>query len=750
MSQARLGNVGDQFRRLLIHRRSKQFGVALAVFAGVTLVVGLYWPQYFFKSQAGLFGGDASSVSLWTLANGMRKWSTLKLNRFFDGNIYYPLAGTVTLGDHFLLPSLALWPLKALAGSLQSAYNGAIFMLFGVNAAAFAWSLRLLGAPWVTAAFGALIFSINGYRWINIPNFESHLTFFFPALMLFFEKARGDLNLRNVGFLAGSILLLALSSRNLFLISLPALLAFVALLMGKVFRDRRLLTRIWPWAVGLALILLLWSRPYYLSGNWFEWAASNFDLSGHSNRWISVFDGRRSLKLASLYTSKQISTGGMLFLGLVEWAALLSCLVLVGIRFWKRQLSLKTSEGQFLGGLLVFLGVYFLASMGPSGDGEVLDFNMFRLLAYLPGVATIREPAQLSIVIHLLIATLVALSWGYVWTNVATMHQKKLKFGLVGVALLYLGEMIPSPLPSEVKGSFEKRSEGLIRFLHKQKLGAVVAILPNIMGHSDQYLLPSLVGNPVLGGIGDHANRDPAIYREVIRPRLDSCDTVDCVEFLRQLGVSFVVVYSNDQGGPAKGTALERLPGLKKVYEELLFVVFEVQESIPWKKLVNGNQGFLKKLLPWQAGICSAPKEIRVSSRPEKAAFAHDGMFGTIWLSDSPQGQTDSWIDLDIPDELAGVDLIVEAESGFDGDIRHGMYGRTLRAAKLTEKGPVPILNAATRLFLKEPFKLVEQILIPTSKGEKVKGFRITAQKIAGAQMAWGVGEIRLCRASVD
>lgn len=720
----------------------RDLAIALGFGIAVALVSGMMLPGVFFHPKSSLAGGHSSSFSLWSLVDGVHKWASFKLGSFFDGNIFYPLSSTVTLGDHYFLPSLLFWPISSALGSWQGAYNISVFLLLGLNAGAFFWAVRRLGIDWPVATFSALIFSINQFRWGNLGHFNTLLTFFLPLLFLFFEKTRVQMQLRFFSFLGLTIFLLALSSRGLFQNCIPAFLLGLVILGTRLQKTRVVLMKVWPWAAGLLLVLLLWWRPYSLAQNWFEWEVIGSSLREESNRWVSLFDHQGQLKIfAWLFPKLGSFTKGALFFGLTEWLFFLSSIVLAAREIKQKRLPWRGPEMAQYAGILFLMAWYLGASMGPNGDGEFFGANMFRLTSYFPGELGLHSPNQMSIFVHFLVVLLSCFIWGKKYQSSSAPVQRKLQIVFGCFALFYLAEMLPNAAPNQ-EVTVESQWQGLRQFFRAQPKAPVVVLSTSSVAR----FIPAMIENPTVNGPGVESSQNPGIFHEIIRPRLASCDSANCIDFLRQLGIRYILIDGSDDATKQRGIKLEEFTGVKRVFDEASWVVLELEGTAAWKKLVNGNQGFMKKLQPWKAETCFPAKDVHVSNRFDKVGMTHDGMFGTMWQSDQSQSAAESWVEVELPDESRGNDVLIEFESGFDGNVRHGFFARDIQVFRLRDKNPQSVKNAASRLYLKEPYKLVEQVFAPLPKTESVSSIRVVAQQVPGVEWPWGIGEVRVCR----
>jgi len=117
-------------------------------------------------------GAGDPYLNLWILGWGMHAWLTDPMavlsGRVFDGNIFFPAAGTLTFSDHLLLQSLVLSPLYALTGNLTLCYN----VLLIASLAFSGWAMHLLARS-VTGSERAAF--IAGLAWACWPYRTAHL-----------------------------------------------------------------------------------------------------------------------------------------------------------------------------------------------------------------------------------------------------------------------------------------------------------------------------------------------------------------------------------------------------------------------------------------------------------------------------------------------------------------------------------------------------------------------------------------------
>lgn len=210
-----------------------------------------------------------------------------------DVPFFHPTPDVLALSDHFLGPSLVLWPVAALVGPV-AAFNLLLWAAYALAGASAFWLFRRIGLGRAAALFGALAFTFSPWRVDQSPHVQMLLIATVPPMLWCWDRLlRPDGRGRHaVGFVLAYGIQAWSSSYLGFMIHVP--LAVLALLRAMSpeggWRDwlrparRRLL--ILTLAAGGALLVSAYS-PYLIQDTGLElqrgdWSLRTFGATGLS------------------------------------------------------------------------------------------------------------------------------------------------------------------------------------------------------------------------------------------------------------------------------------------------------------------------------------------------------------------------------------------------------------------------------------------------------------------------------------
>ena len=241
-----------------------------ALCAYVAAAIAATWPL-----AAGL-GRDVawdlgdSVLNMWILSWDVEQMRRIaagdfaRIAAFFDGNIFYPLPGTLAYSEHLIAQAIQIAPLQLLTGNPILSYNLLFLSTFALSGLGVYLLVRALTRnPWAAFVAG-LLFAFAPYRLAQASHLQvlssQWMPFVFYGLLRYFDTRRWRP-------LAGaSLALIALNrSTGYYLVFFtPFALAFGLWQIGerRLWRDTRMWAELSAAAVGVAAITAPFLAPY--------------------------------------------------------------------------------------------------------------------------------------------------------------------------------------------------------------------------------------------------------------------------------------------------------------------------------------------------------------------------------------------------------------------------------------------------------------------------------------------------------
>jgi len=370
-------------------------------------------------------------------------------SQLFHPPIFFPEPRTLTYMDHMTGETILAWPLLRGWNSLPTAYNGLLFASFVLSAWAVYRLARLLGTSRAGAALSGAWFAFSSYRLAHIDLLNQLQTQFLPLGLLFLVRYLRRRKARDAVGVAGTLTAQAYFGwyyAYYLAIAVVIVGSYLALVRGQTPpREHRLL-----W-VGLLLAGLAAISPVTLpyieqrhalpefGRSLGETAMYSADLTDYV-RWHP--NSLAATRFGTPSGRQPYWPGTVVVLLTTIWIA--ACLrrppdPAVGHRQASAWASLR-ARLNLLGdpGAMLFLSAIGLVlSLGPvlHVAGRLLWIPLPYALLYstLPGFASMRAPARMSVLVALGLAVVAGHSWSWI-----RKRNARLAIWLVALAIVFL------------------------------------------------------------------------------------------------------------------------------------------------------------------------------------------------------------------------------------------------------------------------------------------------------------------------
>jgi hypothetical protein len=506
-----------------------QIAVSVAVYTGLAIV--FTWPLVLhpLDKLATLVGVGDPYLNLWILGWNLGSFrdglGTLFTLRIFDANIFHPARQTLAFSDHFLVPSLAVWPIHALFESPVLVYNAVFFGSLVASALAMhAYARVVTGSRWGAYAAG-MVWGFAPYHFARAPHLQLQAMYFLPLTFLFLHHLIAGRRRSSAIGLGATTGLQALTSVYYGVIGVIGLaIAGVTLMVTTGRQKPGLMLRrlVLVAAVGVVIIApVVW--VYYQVQQREGFARTLVEASRHGAQPIDYFTVPSS-HLVYGRTGILPSNSGAeheLFLGFV-----VPCLAVFGfITAWKR-------EGRSLAITMAALVVTgFLLAFGPNVSGvySFLHRTMF-------GFQAIRAPSRFVVLLLFGLATLVGIAVRELASQQSGRSRRRAwllpitALGLIGIEYLH------APLPlAAAPPVHTPAGEWLAR---APEPGAVVYLPLDLDISNTPFMVDSLQHRrPIVNG---YSGQRPAFYPALV-DAVSTFPSADAIWTLRDLDVRFVV-----------------------------------------------------------------------------------------------------------------------------------------------------------------------------------------------------------------
>lgn len=202
-------------------------------------------------------------LNAWILSWGHHQLLKNPLN-FFQANVFYPNANTLSYSEHLLPLTVLSWPISLLTSNPILAYNFVFFLCCLLNAYAMFLLVRRLTQDALAGIAAGLIFAFSATLMQQVAHLQLIAAWFLPLALLYLHKYLEEGRLRHSILFAVCLTLQALACiyYGLFFLSVLVVLIPAALwLHSEKIKARFCLGLIWPLLIAGA-VMLLFSLPY--------------------------------------------------------------------------------------------------------------------------------------------------------------------------------------------------------------------------------------------------------------------------------------------------------------------------------------------------------------------------------------------------------------------------------------------------------------------------------------------------------
>jgi hypothetical protein len=495
---------------------------SLALF--VLLAVVHTWPLA--TAPARLSRNDAPDTihKEWILA-----WDAHQLAHdpwhLFDSNVFYPKRNTLAYSDHLFVQALMGAPLLWLGASPVLVYN----LLLIAGLALTGWATALVVERWTRNRLAGILsgslMAFNAFTLTRFPQLQDQHMEFFPLALWALDRLLTTPRLAYAAHLAGWFVLQALTCGYLMVFTSLSIVAGVAVrpLDWAGPRFRRVSALLLLAAGGASLMLTPFLLPY--------WRVSREEGFTRSLAEVSEFSAHLTDYLAtggrfhfSLWSHRFFDRDG-LFPGVIATSLAVAALT-AGVAWKDRRARMAVAFG-----LLAFA-----VSFGPAFP---LYATLCRIFPLMAGIRGAIRSGQLFL-------AAIAILAGFGWALVQRRSERRLV--ALGI-LLVLGahlEALRAPIRYRLFEGISPIFDSLRTNSH-----AVIACFPfpkarEISQNVDCMLASTRFWQPILNG---NSSFTPELYvREAAA--LDAFPEGTTLPYLRQLGVTHVIVFTNKLSAP--------------------------------------------------------------------------------------------------------------------------------------------------------------------------------------------------------
>jgi hypothetical protein len=488
----------------------------------VLLAVAHTWPLATAPGRLSRNDSPDTVHKEWILA-----WDAHQLARdpwhLFDSNTFYPKRNTLAYSDHLFVQALMGAPLLWLGASPVLVYN----LLIMAGLALTGWTTSLVVERWtrnrLAGIFSGSLMAFNALTLTRFPQIQDQHMEFFPLALWALDRLLTTARLANVVQLAGWFVLQALTCGYLMVFTSISLAAAVAARpvdwAGPRFR------RIAPlllFSAGLAsLALIPFLLPYLRVSReegFTRSVAEVSEFSAHLTDYLAT-GGKLHFNL----WSHRFFVNDALFPGVIASALVVAALV-SGVAWKDSRARMAVAFGL----------VAFALSFGPAFPLYVPLSRVFPLMAGIRGAVRFGQ----------LFLAAVAILAGFGWARLQRSERRLVALGI----LLLLGAHLEA-----LRAPIQYRPfEGISPIFDGLKPGKkVIACFPfphapAIGENVDCMLASTRFWQPILNG---NSSFTPELYvREA--EALAAFPEGNTLQYLRQLGVTHVIVFTNKLSPP--------------------------------------------------------------------------------------------------------------------------------------------------------------------------------------------------------
>lgn len=688
-----------------------------AIFAAYgALAVAATWPLAA-RSSDHLFGVGTPPLNVWAMDFVVHQIARAPL-RLFDGNAFYPYAGTLAFSEHLFVPALLSAPFIWATGNPVLGHNVVALLTLALAGTGMYLLARELTRDGGASFAAGVLYAFHTWNINELARLQILSNAWFPLLLLgllryFARPSAGRAALAGLAYLLQSLSCMywALYAP---LVTLPALAALQ-------WRWRLPLRRLAPLAAALAVALLallpfLW--PYARGAGELGFGRALPEPLA-LDRYFDVLPGNR-LYAEWLGTAK-VNQDAAHFLG---FAAL--GLGLVGALRGRVAPEAGVGRGFFTAlacaGLLLSLGPQIIAGERTLGPGPYA-----LLYHFVPGFAHVRYPERFSLVLLLGLAPLVA-------AGLARLGPRLRTPGLACAAALIFAEHFSAPLRLEpiATGS---RVPAVYRWLADRDDVRVVAEVP-----ATRHLLERADALPMYFSCV-HRKRTvqgftgyfPPAYT-FMRWRLYHWPAPETLDWLERFGVDTLVLGAGAPDPPADAARFRLVgpfPGGQRVV----------------RLLRAGAQAYAPPADDERGLVEVARDGWTVRASHPDAQLAVDGLAHSAWSTPEPQGRGDFYlVRFARPVRLARVSLELREPDAFPTRLKLLGYAEGGGPIEL----PFDRRAAYDRLFatlLHQPRAArLELDVAPVT----VSAVRLRVDAHDGFGSPWSVAELRVFEAPAE
>jgi hypothetical protein len=443
--------------------------------------------------------------------------------RLFDSNIFYPKRNTLAYSDHLVVQALMGAPLLWLGASPVLVYN----LLIITGLALTGWVTSLVVARWtgnrLAGVFSGSLMAFNALTLTRFPQIQDQHMEFFPLALWALDCLLTTPRVAYAVQLAGWFVLQALTCGYLMVFTSLSLIAAVAARpldwVGPRFRRVAPLLLL---SAGLAaLVLTPFLLPYLRVSReegFTRSLAEVSEFSAHLTDYLAT-GGRFHF---NLWSHRFFRADG-LFPGLVASGLAVAALI-SGVAWKDRRARMAVAFG------VVAFGVSF----GPAFPLYAPLCRVFPLMAGIRGAVRFGQ----------LFLAAIAILAGFGWTQLQRSDRRLAALGIVLLLGAHL-EALRAPIQYRLFGGISPIFDNL-KTGHK-----VIACFPfphagAISENVDCMLASTRFWQPILNG---NSSFTPELYvREAAA--LDAFPEGSTLQYLRQLGVTHVIVFTNKLSPP--------------------------------------------------------------------------------------------------------------------------------------------------------------------------------------------------------
>jgi hypothetical protein len=544
------------------------------------------------------------------------------LQGLWNAPAFFPYHDTLAFSENLLGVAVFVAPIYWATGNPVFTYNVAFLGSFVLAGVGMYVLVRSLTSDRGAAAAAAVAFAFCPFRMTHVSHLQMIATGWLPLTIWGLHRYFATAGRRWLLVFAGGWILQSLSNSYMFYyLCVPA----AAVAVDGLWRSsRRTRDAIEILLAGVAIVVALAPvgaayyrvrTNYHMVRNLDDMVNRSADLRSYVEGKVSIGDGRW------LPTAVVSDPERELFPGMFSLA-----FAAIAIGGW-RSADPRRRRLVLLCGVVAVAGL--VLSLGPFihvWGHVVTEYGPYRwLLAVVPGMSGMRVPARFAIVFEAALAVLVGVGVGYLCAA-AKPRWRPLILGVSLVAIAADGYSVPITIVRYAGGG-RPEDRAVAGWLRDKPAGGVLHLpaVTNAYQELHYQYVTLFHGHPVVNAYSGYDTPLFAFLRDGRSPLTDFDRFPATIRMLRELGIRYVVLHTEDYGMPNRWEIEPTINGMRAsphlVREERVLNTF-VFELEPWSAP------------PSAPGTLIDRREFVASTSDalERLSFAFDGDPDTRWI----------------------------------------------------------------------------------------------------------------------